>query len=501
MGLGRPIADWSRMNPLRHVLSLVCCLMGTAAFAVPCALDDPVAGMRMIVRTAAGQTFESFNAAFGSAHVGFAVVWADSIPDRPIHLCELVPPPDATEEQISVAIEAIELGLSGVLEWGESLYLGEGPEGATGSIFVDYVGTPDVFQHQYSATLLEAPSAHTRSTGSGAVVAILDTGIDATHPLFDGRIVAGGFDFVDLDEDPSEHRNELDDDGDGLIDEGWGHGTFVASLVGLAAPDAGLLPIRVLDSEGGTDNWLLAAGMFYAIDRGVEVINACVASTYKSSAIEDAMTEARDRGIVTIAAAGNCDREDPRSFPAMQSHVIGVAATTVADLRCDFSNFGPELALSAPGGTIGFPDSISEESRMVGGVPGGELGVWEGTSMAAPLVSGAAALVRSQHPEWEATSATWQSSLDALLSTSDSIDVLNPGYEGMLGAGRLNLATLAALAPPAPALGDLDADGSIGVNDLLLLIAGWGLIHSSADLDGDGVVATNDLLFILAVWN
>ena len=502
MGLGRAFADWSRMKPERMTSILLCWLVCSGgATAVPCAIDDPVAGMHMIVRPAPGETIESFNTALGVSHPGFSLTWIDAIPNRPIHLGELVTPTDATDLEIDAAIEAIELGLAGVLTWGESLYLGEGPEGATGSIFVDFVGTTDRFANQYSTSLIGMSAAHSRSTGSGTVVAILDTGLDAAHPLLAGHIISGGHDFVDNDTDPSEHRNELDDDEDGLVDEGWGHGTFVASLVVLGAPDARLLPVRVLDSEGATGNWRLAAGLFFAIDRGVEVINICVASTYKSGAVEDAISEARDLGIVAVAAAGNCDRNIPHAFPAMQSHAFGVAATTIDDVRCLFSNFGPKLSISAPGGTTGFPDAIGKSELVLGAVPGGEIGVWEGSSMSTPLVSAAAALVRSQHPDWAATTETWQLTHAALTSSADSIDSLNPGFEGLLGAGRLNLATLAQLAAPAPPHGDLDADGVVGLDDLLLLISDWNLTHSSADLDGNGRVETSDLLRLISLWS
>ncbi len=279
-----------------------------------------------------------------------------------------------------------------------------------------------------------------------------------------------------------------------------GHGTFVAGLVSLVAPEAWILPIRVLDSDGNGDMWVLARGLFYAIDHGVEVINVSITSTYKSEAIEVALVEAAAVGIVVVAAAGNCNRAEPRTFPAMEDRVIGVVATDAGDVKGIFSNFSNRLVLSAPGVTTLLGDNPDPDGAIVSLLPGGGYAIWEGTSMAAPIVSGAVALIRAQHPEWAATLAVSAAIETRLAATAVNIDGLNSRYPGLLGTGRIDIAAAVELGPNAPPRGDLNADGAINVLDLIQMLLDMGLTHSSADLNGDGTVDSRDVADLLRLW-
>ena len=218
-----------------------------------------------------------------------------------------------------------------------------------------------------------------------------------------------------------------------------------------------------------------------------------------------ALDEAELLGIVVVAAAGNCgstlDDSDYRQQPAQTSEVIAVAATNDVDIKGDFSNYGEDIVLSAPGTLALIGNTPDPGKSIISTAPGGDLAYWEGTSMAVPLVSGTAALVRAQHPQWPATESTAINVRTILEVTATPIDAQNPAFEEMLGAGRLDAGAATAAGPPAPALGDLNADGAVTVLDLLIVIGAWDLTHSSADLDGDGRVGILDMLVLLGQWS
>jgi subtilisin family serine protease len=181
-----------------------------------------------------------------------------------------------------------------------------------------------------------------------------------------------------------------------------------------------------------------------------------------------------------VAAAGNLDQEQPARYPAAHPDVIGVASTDAADHKSEFSNYGGHIWLSAPG------------SDVVSTVPGNAYARWQGTSMSAALVSAAAALVRSADEQ-----ATPDDVAEILADTARNLDAENPGYPGVLGAGRLDLA--AALGAPDP-VGDLDHNGRVDTADLLILLDDWGEEDSPADLNDDGMVDCGDLLLLLTNW-
>ncbi len=424
-----------------------------------------------------------------------------AMPSRNYHFVQVLVPGDWNEWEWELFEESIEDGHPTLATWLEFLSSDEAPEGGTGSTFVDGVQGSTSFKEQFFMGKVGVELAHARSTGSGTVVAVLDTGVAPTHPALVGRVLPG-WDFIDGDDSPTDDAPGQDLDGDGMVDEMAGHGTFVAGLATLVAPDAKLLPIRVLDSEGRGDSWNLAQGIWYAIDHGVEVINLSLGSTDDSDIVEVALEEAADRGITVVAAAGNCDRTEPEEFPAMsESDVIGVAAIDDTDHRASFTNFHERLTLSAPAASVFGADGTPDLARsMISSLPDGAYGVWEGTSIGVPIVAAAAAVVRSQHPEWPADESTVTTVRERLTQGSVNIDPLNPAYAGLIGVGRLDVAGSVSLGPVAPPLGDIDGDGLVGPDDLLALLTDWGVVHSSADLDGDGLVGVMDVLAMIAAW-
>jgi serine protease len=494
-----------RMPSLREVrervltpVAIMIALLGSAsAVSAGGDIDPAVRGEAIVRVTSAAQlaaTIAAIEHRFGpSENLG-------SIESRHIHLIGFDPAPSDTDETITAFLDG--LRLQGLVIWAEQNYLGRASEGRTDSLWLSgMTNGPQAFDTQYAFQRIGTPAAHARSTGTGVLVAVLDTGVDATHPLLAGRIAAGGWNAVLENTDTTDGRDGIDQDGDGRIDEMAGHGTFVAGLIRGTAPDAWILPVTVLDDDGIGDAFDVGQGFFHAIDRGAHVINASFGSTYQSAIVEDAVDEAETRGIVVVAAAGNEAVEDPRQFPACSSAAYGVAAVRPDDIRADFTNVNDKLALAAPGVTV----NPRTNQRMVSALPNGDWGTWEGTSFATSLVSGAVAIVRSQRPDWVRDTLPGDLPdllFSALEVTAVPLDDLNPDVEGMLGAGRLDLAAAAAAAPPAGPVADLNGDGRVNGADFGLLLEGWGPCPGGhpADFDFDARVGGSDLGVLFLEW-
>ncbi len=467
-----------------------------------------------VFRVAPGRSLSEALAAMEAALPGLTVAPVDAIPGRPIHLVAFTLPDGATPADLELNLFNPAGGQSLIgdgsdparpLSWGELEYAAETAESKTGS---GYVSGPALnmaaFADQYATNTLGVSTAHARAQGAGVAVAVLDTGIAVDHPALAGARVLAGFNFVTETTSTSDLGDGADNDGDGQTDEGVGHGTFVASLIHRVAPDAALLPVVVLDSEGRTGNFRIAKGVFYAVDRGVEVINMSFGSTYNSEAVEDALDEAELLGIVAVAAAGNCQTSE-REFPASRRGVVGVVSVDIDDRKSDFSNYNDRMTISAPGGSetdAGDPTGYDPAAAILGALPDGSFGVWEGTSLAAPWVAGTAALIRGQHPEWAPSEPTADRVVARLEDTAVNIYAQNPAHadDEELGAGRLDIAAVVAAGPPQPIRGDLDRDGNITLTDLALLLKDYGLVHSSADLDNNGRVDISDLAILLSAF-
>ncbi|MFP4343704.1 MAG: cellulose binding domain-containing protein [Anaerolineales bacterium] len=235
----------------------------------------------------------------------------------------------------------------------------------------------ELYAEQWAVAKIRAPQAHTVVTGTGVVVAVLDTGLDLDHPLLAERLMAG-YDCVDDDADPAELPNGVDDDGDGVVDEGSGHGTHVAGIVALVAPGAILMPVRIFDSEGNGSYFNAAAGIVYAVDHGADVINLSGSGAVETPALGAAIQYAHDHGVIVVAAGG----VNALGYPAGYSGVIAVGASDAHDYTTDFSRFTDGQA------TVFAPGTAIFSAHYDGGYAW-----WTGNSMAAPLVAGEAALL------------------------------------------------------------------------------------------------------------
>ncbi|WP_436794828.1 S8 family serine peptidase [Actinospongicola halichondriae] len=221
-------------------------------------------------------------------------------------------------------------------------------------------------------------------TGSpSVVVAVLDSGVDAGHPDLVGRIVPG--------------YNAFDGTADTADD--FGHGTLVAGVIaakrdngigvaGVAGGGAMIMPVKVLDSFGDGTDATVASGIRWAAEHGADVINLSLSRLGTSETIDDAVTFALDHDVVVVAATGN-DAVNAPSVPAGSPGVVGVASTDSDGNFSWFSTYGFQVDLTAPGMGI-----TSTEA-------GGGYATEDGTSFAAPLVAGAAALIRSRHPGYD----------------------------------------------------------------------------------------------------
>jgi subtilisin family serine protease len=306
----------------------------------------------------------------------FQLTLIDQLEGQPIYRLRLANPL-ASLDGVLAALLANPL-----VVYAEANYLGEEPEGigqsswAKGDDENGYTG-------QWAPDTIRLPEAHTVSRGAGITVAVLDTGADLDHPALAGRLVQG-VDFVDGDLDPSE---------EGVYgqDIAFGHGTHVAGLIALAAPDAKIMPLRILRPDGSGNSWLLAQAIRYAATSGARVINISYSVHKRSLLLEDVLGEVTSAvsGAVVAAAAGNSGPSTAPEYPAAEAvpGLVAVAASTRSDRLADFSTRGSWVDLAAPG------------DRIVSSVPDNTYGTWSGTSMAAPLVAGTAALVRSANPE------------------------------------------------------------------------------------------------------
>jgi subtilisin family serine protease len=285
--------------------------------------------------------------------------------------------------------------------------------------FDDGFGSPETYVGQPAASMLGISTAHLVTRGGGTRVAIVDTGVDLLHPMLAGRVIAG-WDFLESDADPTDQADGLDQDGDGRPDEAFGHGTHVAGIVRLVAPDAGLLVARVLDAEGRGDMLDVARAIRWAVANGAKVINLSLGSLTKSDAVALALEEANAAGVVCVTSAGNTASDAPVDFPASSRYTTAVAAVNDLYAPTSFTSYGDFVEICAPGQTV--------RSAF----PGGGYALWSGTSMSAPFVSGGFALLASSHPDW-----TWKRMQDRLISTARPVLGGFPGepYVGVLDLG------------------------------------------------------------------
>lgn len=225
--------------------------------------------------------------------------------------------------------------------------------------------------------------AHKTSTGAGIIVAVLDTGVDLDHPLLVDQLLPG-YDFVERDSWPEDVPNGQDEDEDALVDEAIGHGTHVAGIIAEMAPNSKILPLRVLNSDGGGTLFDIIDALVYAVDHDATVINLSMSVVEHSPLLEAAIRYAVQHDVVVVAAAAG--DENGLTYPAAYADVLAVGASNLCDYATQFSEPVAELVdLFAPGELI------------YSAYFNGNYAWWSGASMAAPFVSGEAALLAERN--------------------------------------------------------------------------------------------------------
>jgi len=341
------------------------------------------------------------------------------------------------------------LGTDPDIEWAEPDYIAHA------------ISIPDdpLYTEQWGLSKINAPDAWDIVTGTQTVViAVVDSGIDLTHPDLQANLWAN----------PGEiPGNGIDDDNNGYVDDvrGWnfvngtnnvydgnGHGTQVAGVAAAVTDNAlgiagvcwncKIMPVRVMADSGISNYSDIALGIRYAADKGAKVINLSLGGYSYSNALRDAIDYAvNEKGAVVVGGAGN-DNVSTLFYPAAYDNVLAVAGTTADDTKAEFSDYGTWVDISAP--------AVEITTTYLGG----DWGPANGTSLAAPFVAGMAALIRSQRPDWSAALVRNQ-----LLQTADNTDALDPAYAGKLGAGRVNAAQATQDPYPIITLADTTING------------------------------------------
>jgi len=275
---------------------------------------------------------------------------------------------------------------------------------------------------QYAWNRIGAPAAWDVTQGSATTtIAVIDTGVQRTHPDLDAKIVAG-YDWVQRDTAP---------------DDGNGHGTHVAgtaaaetgNLTGGAGtcPNCRIMPLRVLDNSGSGSLANVASSITYAADNGAKVINMSLGGP-GSSTLQSAVDYAFNKGTFLACAAGNSNTSSTSSaYPGAYANCFAVASTTSTDARSSFSNYGAWVEAAAPGSSI-YSTWLNSGYNTI-----------SGTSMATPHVAGLAGLLASQ-------GRTAAQIKERICTTADKI----AGTGSWWTCGRINASAAVSTGSPPP---------------------------------------------------
>jgi len=377
--------------------ALAAAVLGAAGVAAHAAPDKPWKEGQILVKPRAGLAEAEFDAilARGNAHS------QGRIDDLPVHVVSV--PPQAEEAMARALaknpnVEFAELDMA--VDPGEA------------------IPNDPRYGYQWHLPKIQAPASWDYSRADNIVVAILDTGVDRSHPDLAGKLLPG-WNAVDGGSDTSDIN---------------GHGTAVAGTAAAAtdnadgvagvAWNAAILPVRITNSSDGYAYWSdIARGLNWAANQGADVANISYGVS-SSSTVASAAQYMRGKGGLVVVAGGN-DGVDPGY--ADNPYLISVSATDSNDAKASWSNYGAFIDVAAPG------VSIQTTSR------GGSYGNWSGTSFASPVTAGVVAEIMGANPKLSADQVE-----QILKESADK--VAGTATHPYFGYGRVNAAKAVALA-------------------------------------------------------
>lgn len=307
------------------------------------------------------------------------------------------------------------------------------------------------FSEQWSITKMKVDTAWDTTKGDPSIIiAVIDTGVDVDHPDLMSNLVSG-YNTINNTanaDDDHNHGTHVAGIAAGVVDNGTG-------ISGIAGKSK-IMPIKAMGSDGTGQMSDVIEGIYWAADNGAKIINMSLGFSAPSApkSLQDAVDYAYGKGIVVVAAAGNDNVGTPR-YPAALNHVIAVAATDSNDKKASFSNYGNHIDVAAPGVNI------------LSTLKDGQYGMMNGTSMAAPNVSGVVALIMAYNPSMT------PGQVESLL-TSTSTDLGALKKDSIFGYGLVNAyaALNGKVATEAPAVSNIivtnngNADDSVSVSGL-----------------------------------
>ena len=356
-----------------------------------------------------------------------------------------------TEDGSDFADKAQSFQATAVSWWSENQVLQHSDDDVVapdrdGLTFDDHHTASDATEYASQPAFTQVDLAGARNVSEGndqTVIAIMDTGVDASHPLFQSPQAkfthSGNYTTWPITGGNFDNATSLaDDDGDGYANDGVGHGTHVAGIVYTGARQAKIRIYKVLDDEGRGTIFGLAKAMRVAVTSGVVDVISCSLGFLDidpedgydgNRMVHHAVQDAAAQGMAIVASAGNLN-STTKQYPAAYDEVISVTAVDDEDVKAVFASHGPEVDIAAPGEAI-----VSAISSFWGPAKYAKV---HGTSAAVPWVSAAIAVVLSRPggPTTAADAAT------IVLETADDISAQNPGIQ--LGSGRLNMGAAAA---------------------------------------------------------